>query len=282
MSLVVAGSTALAPMTLADKVEAECLALPQGDAPVFHHFGPGIYLREVRMPAGALVVGHCHRASHMNIMLSGRLLLLDDDGSVRVLVAPFAYVSPPGRKVALIVEDTAWCNVIATEERDIDALETLMFDKSDAFRSTFAQQQAIAHVQREVDRIDFDCFLREAGLSADVVREFSETETDQVAMPDGVAPKFTVRASPIEGRGVFVSAPAVADEVIAPARLAGKRTPAGRFTNHSASPNARFTRAENGDIFLVAQRPIAGCVGGGQGDEVTVDYRHALSINLGG
>ena len=97
--------------------------------PVVHHFGPGIYIREVTLPAGALVVGKTHRHAHMNLMLRGKLELHDEaTGANRVLEAPQMFVSPPGRKVARIIDTVVWHNVYATEERDIEKLEAWLFE----------------------------------------------------------------------------------------------------------------------------------------------------------
>jgi hypothetical protein len=35
---------------------------------------------------------------------------------------------------------------------------------------------------------------------------------------------------------------------------------------------------ENGDIDLVMIKPISGCRGGNLGDEITINYRQALSL----
>jgi SET domain-containing protein len=69
-------------------------------------------------------------------------------------------------------------------------------------------------------------------------------------------------------------------QIIAPARIAGKRTPAGRYVNHSMNPNCKYIADENGDIYLVSLRDIDGCKGGGCGEELTVDYRQALILNM--
>ena len=156
MTLALATAQALASPILADRVEAECLALPQVDCPVVHHFGPGIYVREVLMPAGTLVVGHHHKTPHLNVFLSGSLVLLDQAGQAKTLHAPFLFVSEPGRKVAWTVTDCIWQNVVATDETDIDALEALMFDKSAIF--TLSEQMAkAAHVasQGASDTVDY-------------------------------------------------------------------------------------------------------------------------------
>lgn len=94
------------------------------------------------MPAGTLVVGHCHKLAHLNIFLSGSLALLGDAGGFKILQAPFIFTSPPGRKMAWTITDCVWQNIVATEETDIDALELMMFDKSAVFTLTEMQAKA--------------------------------------------------------------------------------------------------------------------------------------------
>ena len=57
-------------------LEKEMLGMPQADCPVAHHFGPGIYIREVTLPAGIFAVGHTQRYEHLNIMLTGKVAII--------------------------------------------------------------------------------------------------------------------------------------------------------------------------------------------------------------
>jgi len=68
-------------------------------------------------------------------------------------------------------------------------------------------------------------------------------------------------------------------DLIAPARIAGMRTPAGRYTNHSNTPNSAMILTACGDINLIALRDIEGCKGGDNGEEITIDYRQALALS---
>jgi hypothetical protein len=77
---------------------------------------------------------------------------------------------------------------------------------------------------------------------------------------------------------VFVSSPVPPGEIIGPARVHGKRTPLGRFTNHAKDPNAAMVLHPDGWIDLVALKPIEGCRGGDQGEEVTIDYRQSAAL----
>jgi hypothetical protein len=91
-------------------------------------------------------------------------------------------------------------------------------------------------------------------------------------------PGLYIRESDIEGQGLFLSAPVAAGAIIAPGRLDGKRTPAGRYVNHSATPNCFYIKTESDDVYLIAKRDIIGCQGGDQGEELTVDYRQGISL----
>jgi hypothetical protein len=271
-------SGALATEERIERLASVMLAQPQAECPVAHFFAPGVYIRQVTLKAGTFAIGHHQKTEHVNVMLSGVVALVTEDG-VKELRAPLVYIGQPGRKVGYILEDTVWLNVYATNERDIETLEATFLEKSATSQEAERIMWETSVGSRQVDRDDFGAMLREVGISEETARAQSENEDDQCAMPPEYASRFVVRRSPIEGRGAFLSEPARAGEYIAPARLGGKRTPAGRFVNHAALPNARFALDDRGDVHLYAVRDVAGCVGGSAGDEVTIDYREALKLS---
>ena len=263
------------------RLESAFLDLPQADCPITHRFSPGIYIREVVMPADSYVVGHHHKTVHFNNMLSGRLTILNEDGTKTELVAPQSFISPPGRKIAYIHEDVIWQNVFATDERDVDALDEMFLDKSESWHESKKFNEMLLSFDHSEDIADFYAAIEQFGFDPETVREISELEYDQIPFPHGEY-KVSVADSSIEGKGLFASGNIPQFEVIAPALVEGFRTPAGRYTNHSKNPNAMMFRMENGDIYLVAMRDIAGCKGGSNGEEITVDYRQALIVTIGG
>lgn len=260
-------------------LEAKMLTLPQVECPVVHHFGPGIYIREVTIPAGTLAIGHMQRFEHLNILLKGAVSMIGEDGQIKILRAPLLFTGQPGRKFGYALEDTIWQNIYATEERDIETLEATFIDKSETWKAYAEAAEQIETASRNADREDFAMVLEQSGFTAELVKQQSENTDDQILLAKCDAPKLAVRDSSIHGKGIFVSSPVLPGEIIAPARLSGMRTQAGRYTNHSKMPNAVFVKEDSGDIYLVATRHIAGCQGGGNGEEVTVDYRQALSLS---
>jgi hypothetical protein len=261
-----------------DNAERTMLSMEQADCPVTHHFGPGIYIRELRMKAGIFAIGHRQKQQHMNVLLKGRVLMLQNDGSTVEVAAPLTFVGQPGRKMGYVLEDVVWQNIYATDVRDVDTLESMFLDKSMACEEVEVLRAQAAHATQQAVREDFHRMLGEYGISASVVHQQSENLSDQVPMPLG-SWQFKAGQSSIHGVGIFLTAALPAGSVVGPARLNGLRTPLGRYTNHSPTPNARMELLPNGDIQLVLLRAVQGCKGGENGEEVTIDYRQALRLS---
>lgn len=122
------------------------------------------------------------------------------------------------------------------------------------------------------DRNDFNRFLIEYGFSRELVQAITENTADQIPMPEGFN-SIQLQPSEIQGSDMFAQSVFESGALLAPARIGGKRTPAGRYTNHSPRPNAYFKSLPNGDILMIAKTQIEA------GDEITIDYRQAGAVN---
>jgi len=96
-------------------------------------------------------------------------------------------------------------------------------------------------VLAQVECDDYAAFLNEYGLTQEVVTHLVENQSDQIPMPAGVD-SLERLASPIHGDGMFARRDFAEGELIAPARIGDKRTPVGRYLNHSGIPNCRLPR----------------------------------------
>ena len=278
--LTVAGSQEVANID-PDMLEPYLLTFPQAPCPVVHHFGPGVYIREVTIPKGAIAMGHKQRHEHLNIVLKGSVAIIGDDGQVRVISAPAIFTGQPGRKVGGCIEDCVWHNVYPNPDdcRDIEILEARWLEKTDAAIEYERLYTECLSKHHDHDRADFAFMLDEMGVTAKQVREESEIQTDIVQLPSEYSTRLSVRQSAIEGRGLFLSSQASAGEVIAPARIGDNRTIAWRYVNHAKSPNCEYRPMPDGNIYLVALVDINGAIGGSAGCELTADYRQARSVS---
>ena len=259
-----------------DKLTAAAVRVPQQYSPVLHRFAPGLYIREVSAPAGTYAIGHRQKERHLNIMLKGRVTILNDNGTTTDLVAPMMFVGEPGRKCGYIHEDMVWQNIYATEETDVEKLEARFIDKSADWLELCKDRLALDSARRESDREDYRALIAQYGYTEEMVQAEIHSQ-DVIPFPEGTY-KVMISDSPIQGKGMFATMNLVAGEPICLGRLNGKRTPAGRYTNHSANPNALPVMLETGDIGIVALRNIHGNHGGTIGEEITIDYRIALRM----
>jgi quercetin dioxygenase-like cupin family protein len=105
-------------------------SVPQLDIPVTHHFLPGVYAREITMPAGMTGVGHKHKTQHLNVVLTGRAIVTWD-GHTEEIRAPHVFESMPGAQKAFqVIEDFRLMTVHPNPKNltDIVEIEREIFD----------------------------------------------------------------------------------------------------------------------------------------------------------
>lgn len=90
---------------------------------VTHHFAPGVYAREMFIPAGTVLTGKIHKTEHLNIISAGKIAVVWPGGK-KIITAPHTMVSQPGTKrVGYALEDTVWITIHATDETDLKIIE---------------------------------------------------------------------------------------------------------------------------------------------------------------
>jgi len=98
---------------------------PQLELKVEHYFSPGVYARELHIPAGTILTGKIHKYVQLNILIKGDMSVLTENGVKRVQ-APFTVVSPAGTKrIAFAHEDCVWTTILGTDQTDPEQIENL-------------------------------------------------------------------------------------------------------------------------------------------------------------
>jgi hypothetical protein len=129
------------------KLTTDLLALPSEDKREFevkHTFLNGMYMRELFIPKGSLLVGKVHKLDCINIVSKGDISILTENGSARV-TAGHSTVSPAGvQKVGFANEDTVFINVFRTDETDPERVEDVVaWDSYEAFDRLAYQPEAL-------------------------------------------------------------------------------------------------------------------------------------------
>ena len=93
--------------------------------PIKHYFMEGVYVREMTMYEGMVVIGAIHKTLHMCFLLKGHLTVADENG-VKNYVAPCKIIATPGIKRVLYAhEESIWYNTHKnpTNTEDVEQLE---------------------------------------------------------------------------------------------------------------------------------------------------------------
>lgn len=100
---------------------------------VSHSFCSGVYMREMRAPAGSLVLGHAHAEACFNIVLEGKIRVFVNS-EFKEVSAPQVFITPANtRKLGYVIEDLRWINVIASESTNVEDIEKRFIIKSPTF-----------------------------------------------------------------------------------------------------------------------------------------------------
>jgi hypothetical protein len=100
--------------------------LPQTNCPLKHTFAPGMYAREIFLPADTFIVGKIHKHAHLNIITRGRCTVVTEFGRKEIDASngPVTFTSDAGAKRALYVhEDTIWTTIHAVQSTDLAEIE---------------------------------------------------------------------------------------------------------------------------------------------------------------
>lgn len=118
-----------------------------GDAfPLKHSFSPGIYVREIFIPADTILTGKIHKHAHPNFLMEGEVEVFTEAGGMETLVAPVSMISKSGTKrVVKTLTNTRWITVHHNPNNltDVSKLEELIIAKDYTEYEKF-----IRHIER--------------------------------------------------------------------------------------------------------------------------------------
>ena len=103
------------------------------NCPLKHYFSDGIYVREIFIPKGMVIVGKIHKHKHPNFLLKGKVMVITEHTGEEIIEGPCFMMSEPGTKRALYsVTDLVWTTIHhnPTNTEEISELEDMVIAKN--------------------------------------------------------------------------------------------------------------------------------------------------------
>ena len=120
------------------------------DSLTTHYFADGIYLRQLFIPAGVMVVGKIHRTDHLTIICSGTVRVTTDNG-VEEITGPAVFRTGIGaKKAAFAITDCVIMNPHPTHETDLKKIEEQFIAPS--FEALESDTGTLEHDTEELEK----------------------------------------------------------------------------------------------------------------------------------
>jgi hypothetical protein len=253
-----------------ENLQNELLKMPQADIVTENIFFNGIYERKITIPPWTVLTGAEHKTDY-KIRLEKGTIAVNIGDKVQVMTAPIEFEAKAGaqRVGRVFDEEVIWVDVYENPDncQDLTILEERLYVVPNCGLGENRVALEISNAQA-----DYKLFLDQIGLNQEEMDKIVTNESDVINMPNGV--QVELRDSKIHGKGLFATKSFKKGEIVCPGRLDGKRTPGGRFINHSYDSNILPIKVGD-DIYAMAVRDIY------ENEELLVDYRSSMRINFG-
>ncbi len=103
-------------------LEAYILSGEQVETPTTHYFAPGLYARQMFIPAGTVLTGAVHKTEHLAIFVGD--ITVWTEGGMKRLTGHHTFVSQPGAKRVGFAHADTWCTgFFPSDKTDVAELE---------------------------------------------------------------------------------------------------------------------------------------------------------------
>jgi hypothetical protein len=253
-----------------ENLQNELLKMPPSDIVTEHAFYPGFYERKITIPAWTVLTGAEHKTGY-TVRLEKGTIAVNVEDTIKFLTAPLQFESKPGaqRVGRVYEEEVVWVDVYENPDncQNLEILEERLF----VVPECGLQDNRIKKQIKEAHD-NYNLFCKELGLKQEEIDTIVSIKHDLMEMPKEY---FTEkRPSKIHGQGLFATKSFKMWDVVCPCRLNEKRTPGGRFINHSQKNNLMPIKIGD-DIYAIASQDIY------QNEELLLDYRSMVRVNFG-
>lgn len=102
------------------------------DLPLIHRFTPGLYIREILLPAGTVATTKIHKTEHPYAILRGKASVFIHGVGAEVIEVGHVGITKPGtRRVIYAHEDTVWITFHTNPDngQDLAAIEERLIER---------------------------------------------------------------------------------------------------------------------------------------------------------
>jgi len=96
--------------------------------------GDGVYLRELTVPKGTLLIGHTHKNSHLFVVLKGKAKIITTYENLIVKQGDILKTKPYTKKIGIVYEDSSFLNIYKNPDNlteEIDLLNMMIASKEE-------------------------------------------------------------------------------------------------------------------------------------------------------
>jgi hypothetical protein len=106
-----------------DQCEDIINSRPEQEMPVTHTFTPGMYIRQIFIPARTILTSRIHLTEHPFVISKGDISVWTAATGTQRFKAPYSGVTKPGtRRLLFAHDDTIWTTFHATDETDVEKI----------------------------------------------------------------------------------------------------------------------------------------------------------------
>ena len=108
---------------LLDELEVALAQMPRVELPVTHRFTEGMYIREIKIPAGTMLTSMVHKTEHPFVISDGVIKVTSDNEGSVIYEAPYTGITKPNTRRALhALTDVVWTTFHVTDETDVEKI----------------------------------------------------------------------------------------------------------------------------------------------------------------
>lgn len=96
--------------------------------PLTHSFSDGVYVREMSMLKGGVVIGKIHNRSHTWFLMKGKIKVATEDGVITYSAPTYVNAREGAKRVIIAIEDSVFVNIHPNPGniKDTDMLEEIL------------------------------------------------------------------------------------------------------------------------------------------------------------